>query len=78
MTYKVIDTEYDTISSEAKTLKRAIFNLECSTGYQIEKYGSKWRVFHWEDGAEFASIYDTREKCVWDIEFRTGYTIVKE
>lgn len=78
MTYKVIDTEYGTTSSKAKTLKRAIFNLECATGYQIEKFGSKWKVFHWEDHDSTLNIYTTREQAVWDIEYRTGYAIIKE
>jgi|TARA_R100000482_G_C4983297_1_gene84258 hypothetical protein len=78
MTYKVIDTEYDTISSEAKTLKRAIFNLSCATGYDIYKIGSKWAVLHYEDSEDVAYFCNTRERAVWEIEYRTGYAIVKE
>ena len=77
MEYQVIDTEFDTVSSTAKTLKRAIFNLSCATGYEIIKEGSKWKVLHWEDDEDCAYFTNTRERAVWEIEYRTGYTIRK-
>jgi hypothetical protein len=76
--YEVLHIDADPLEAERfDTLTRARTNIECRTGYYVEKTPLGWKLNHIDNSELDAQFFKTKTVAYDYMEYRSGYVIYK-